>query len=146
MDFIKEWTFAVCVTLVASVLISLLLPSGTMGKYSKMIVSVFIFVSLLLPLTKGEISFALPDMDIEEYQQEQDNTYSKLIASEAEKLLSDEGYTGITVSCDAEINDNEEIEVRKIKAYIPDEYTKEEVKSFLYDNLGMAAEVYYIGE
>lgn len=146
MDFIKEWTFAVCVTLVASVLISLLLPSGTMGKYSKMIVSVFIFVSLLLPLTKGEISFALPDMDIEEYQQEQDSTYSKLIASEAEKLLSDEGYTGITVSCDAEINDNEEIEVRKIKAYIPDEYTKEEVKSFLYDNLGMAAEVYYIGE
>ena len=148
MEFVKEWTFTVCITLIVSVLISLLLPSGTIGKYSKIIISLFIFLSLLLPITKSDITFAFPDMDSQSIYENQEEAYSELIEAQIKEKLSSAGYTGINISCEISVNsdENSEIEIKKLQAYIPDEYSKEEISKFIYDNLGMNVQVYYIGE
>lgn len=148
MEFVKEWTFSVCITLIVSVLISLLLPSGTMGKYSKIIISLFIFLSLLLPVSKSELTFALPDTDNFITQENQEETYSDLIEAQIKEKLTSAGFSGVNIDCKISIkNDKEaEIEIKELKVYIPDEYSKEEIYSFINDNLGMIAEVYYIGE
>lgn len=148
MEFVKEWTFTVCVTLIVSVLISLLLPSGTMGKYGKIIISLFIFLSLLLPITKSDITFAFPDMDSASIHENQEEAYSELLETQIKEKLSSAGFNGINISCEISVNsdNNSEIEIKKLQAYIPDEYSKEEISKFIYDNLGMNAQVYYIGE
>ncbi|MGN1420084.1 MAG: hypothetical protein ACI4XC_01040 [Eubacterium sp.] len=148
MDFIKEWTFSVCIALIVSVLISLLLPSGTMGKYSKIVISLFIFLSLLLPVTKSDITFSLPDTDSLEIYEKQEEAYSQLIEAQIKEKLNSAGFSGLIIECETAVksNDNDEIEIKKLQVYIPDEYSKDEIYNFIYDNLGMISEVYYIGE
>lgn len=148
MEFIKEWTFSVCITLIISVFISLLLPAGTMGKYSKIVVSMFIFLSLILPITKSNITFALPETDFIESVDSQEESYSRLIEAKIKENLNSAGYTGVNVYCEVSIkgDDDLEIDVKNLTVYIPDEYDKEEILQFIYDSLGMTAEVYFIGE
>lgn len=147
MEFIKEWTFSLCVTLIASVIITLLIPSGSVGKYGKMIVSLFIFLSLLLPLKGGgDISFDFDGIDMEALAEDQNDTYSSLIAAQTKKLLNENGYSGINIECTSYLNQDNEIEITDFSVYIPDDYSIDEIKDFIYSNLGIAAEVYYIGE
>lgn len=145
MEFIKIWTYSICITLIASVLISLLLPAGTMGRYSKLIISLFIFLSFLLPFANADLSFALPDIEEEEFVNENENTYSQLIETEMNSKLNNAGYTGITVNCDVQVKE-EEIEIKRLVLYIPDEYGKKEIFDYVYANFGMIAEVYAVGE
>ncbi|MGN1329705.1 MAG: hypothetical protein ACI4V4_08425 [Eubacterium sp.] len=147
MEFIKEWTYSVCITLIVSVLVSLLLPSGTMGKYSKIIIALFIFLSLFAPISKSDISFALPIMDEMVIYEKQEETYSALIESQIKEKLNNAGYSGVNVSCEISLNNDEsEIEIKELQIYIPDEYSKEDIYEFTYNNLGIISEVYYIGE
>ncbi len=145
MDFVKEWTFGICITLIVCVVISLLLPSGVTGKYGRAILSLFIFVSFLIPFTDGDISFAFPDMQISDVEEQQEDTYSSLISAKVKSSLENAGYDGVNVDCSVTLVD-EEITINSLTVSIPDEYSKDEVKSLIYDSLGLAAEVYYIGE
>lgn len=145
MEFIKEWTFSICITLVASVLISLLMPSGTTGKYGKLIISLFIFLSILTPFSKADLSLALDEFNEQSYSQSCEESYSKLIETKIKENLSSAGYSGITVSCDAVMNNNE-IEIKSLAVYIPDDYDKEEVRNYIYENMGLNTEVYSVGE
>lgn len=146
MEFIKEWTFTVCITLIVCVMVSLLLPSGTVGKYGKIIVSLFIFVSLITPLTKNDISLALPKTDEQEIAAQENDAYANLVSAELENQLSSAGYTGVTVFCMADINEENEIEISELNVSVPDEYSCDEIRDYIYDNLGMSAEVYSVGE
>ncbi|MDD6727711.1 MAG: hypothetical protein PUE08_00610 [Eubacteriales bacterium] len=145
MEFIKEWTFSICITLVASVLISLLMPSGTTGKYGKLIISLFIFLSILTPFSKADLYLALDEFNEQSYSQSCEESYSKLIETKIKENLSSAGYSGITVSCDAVMNNNE-IEIKSLAVYIPDDYDKEEVRNYIYENMGLNTEVYSVGE
>ncbi|MCD7796632.1 MAG: stage III sporulation protein AF [Clostridiales bacterium] len=145
MNFVKEWIFGTYITLIVCVVISLLLPSGVIGKYGRVILSLFIFVSFLIPFTDGDISFAFPDMQISDVEEQEEDTYSSLISAKVKSSLENAGYDGVNVDCSVTLVD-EEITINSLTVSIPDEYSKDEVKSLIYDSLGLAAEVYYIGE
>ena len=50
-------------------------------------------------------------------------------------------------SCIVKMNvDDDLIDIELVSIAISDDYSKEEVKNYLYNELGLVAEVYYIGE
>ena len=63
MKFINEWTYTVCITLIFSVMFSLLLPKGSQGKVGKIVITVFIMISFILPFKANGFNF-----DIDEYE------------------------------------------------------------------------------
>ena len=94
MKFINEWTYTVCITLIFSVMFSLLLPKGSQGKVGKIVITVFIMISFILPFKANGFNF-----DIDEYESisnveidSKEETYSNLIKSNIEKTLADADY------------------------------------------------------
>ncbi|MCM1285650.1 MAG: stage III sporulation protein AF [Acetobacter sp.] len=148
MDFIKQWTLNVCMTLITAVIFSVLSPKGNMGKYFKIIISLFITLSFILPFTNQKIDFdfSLSGIYSELKEQEQYNdTYSSLIENKVKSFLKENDYNSCIVECDVNYS-NEEITIEEIIIKIPDEYNDAEVKSLVYEKLGFSAKVNYIGE
>lgn len=145
MDFIKEWTFSICLTLIVSVIFSMLSPKGSMGKYFKIILSVFIFISFVYPLKNGDININLPEFDTSYLEDENERAYVDLITQSIENTLVDGGYELCSVQSSIDMNSNEII-INKVLIQIPDSYNDADVKSYVYDSLGIVAEVHYVGE
>ena len=142
MKFINEWTYTVCITLIFSVMFSLLLPKGSQGKVGKIVITVFIMISFILPFKANGFNF-----DIDEYESisnveidSKEETYSDLIKSNIEKTLADADYK-VTVKLK-----DDELYIQSADIYILDDYDSKEVKDFLFEKLGINAKVYYIGE
>ena len=54
MDVVKQWTLNICMTLMGAVILSLISPRGSMGRFYKTVLSLFIIAGFLLPITGGE--------------------------------------------------------------------------------------------
>lgn len=145
MEFIKEWTYTVCITLVISVIFSLLTPKGNMGRFFKIILAIFIFLSFIYPLKSSEIDISFPEFNIEDAESSQTETYENTVAAQVMQTLEDGGYKSCTVDCDIDFKDNE-IYINRVAVSIPGGYDVNEIKSYLFDSLGINAEVYYLGE
>lgn len=145
MDFIKEWTYTICITLIVSVIFSVLSPKGNIGKFYKIILSMFIFFSFIIPFANENINISLPEMDNVISEQMQEDSYSAIIKNNVLTSLENGGYSGCVIDAGIRLNDSE-ISINRLKVYIPDSYDKDIVSNYLYDNLGIVAEVYYIGE
>ena len=144
MDFINEWTYSVCITLVVSIIFSLLLPEGTFAKFSKMIMAVFISLSFILPLKNADISQVFPDFDIE-IEEKSENTYERLIEASIKNVLIEGGYSGCITDCTVSEVD-EEICIDQAEIYAPQEFDCDEIKDYIFEKAGICAEVYHIGE
>lgn len=146
MDYIKSWTFCICITLVVSVIFSILKPNGTMGKFYKVIISAFIFISFLYPLTDFDADDFRIDFNFEsEYENLIENSAKAEVESSVGSVLRDNGIYNSSVS--AEVRQNgEEIVINSLKISVTDDYSAEEVKDVLFEKLGVVAEVKQIGE
>ena len=145
MEFIKEWTYTVYITLVISVIFSLLTPKGNMGRFFKIILAIFIFLSFIYPLKSSEIDISFPEFNIEDAESSQTETYENTVATQVVQTLEEGGYKSCTVDCDIDFKDNESY-INRVAVSIPGSYDVNEIKSYLFDNLGINAEVYYLGE
>lgn len=145
MEVLKNWTFNICITLLVSTIISVLLPTGSIGKYAKIIVSLFILLSVLTPIAGENFKIDFPVYEYSESIDENNQVYSALIETKISESLISSGYSGINISCEINTN-NGEITVEKIIAVIPDKYSKNEIKEYIFNELGFVAEVYYVGE
>ncbi|MGN0534055.1 MAG: hypothetical protein ACI4IK_06820 [Eubacterium sp.] len=148
MDFIKQWTLNICLTLIIAVIFSMLSPKGNMGKYFKIVIALFITVSFIYPIAESNIDLSSEFSSLYGFAQEQENyedTYKKLIENQIKALLEENGYESCLVSSRLKI-DNEEIMVEEISISVPDSYNTEEIKNLIYEKLGFAVQVKYIGE
>lgn len=146
MDYIKSWTFCVCITLIVSVIFSILSPKGTMGRFYKVIISVFIFISFLYPLT----NFSFDEFKIDfNFNTEYENLVESAAKQEIEysvgKILTDNEIYNSSISAEVE-QSGDEVVINRILVSVTDEYNVEEVKALLFENLGVVAEVKRIGE
>lgn len=146
MDYIKSWTFCICITLVVSVVFSILSPKGTMGRFYKVIISVFIFISFLYPLT----DFSFDDFKIDfnfntEYENLVESSAKQEIEYSVGKVLTDNEIYNSSISAEVEQN-GDEIMINRILVSVTDDYNVEDVKALLLKNLGVVAEVKRIGE
>lgn len=145
MDFLKEWTYTICITLIISVVFSLLTPKGNMGRFFKIILAAFIFLSFIYPLKSSDIDFVFPEFNAEGIDTAQRETYENSIAAQVNQTLEAGGYNSCIINDNIKLKDNE-IYITNLTISIPSNYNKEEVKKYIFDCLGINAEVYFIGE
>ena len=143
MDYIKSWTFCICITLIVSVVFSILSPKG---KFYKVIISVFIFISFLYPLTDFDFDGFKIDFNFNtEYENLVESSAKQEIQYSVEKVLTDNKIYNSSISAEVEQN-GDEILINRILVSVTDDYNVEEVKALLLENLGVVAEVKRIGE
>ena len=145
MDFVKQWTLTVSTTLIISIIFSLLTPKGNMGRFYKIILSVFIFISFVYPLTENIFSISLPEFDDTIIVDEQQKSYENIVENTIKNKLNSAGYKNSSVSADISYEDNL-ITVNSLKVLIQDNYDINEVKSYIKKEMGYNPEVYYLGE
>ena len=145
MDFVKQWTLTVSTTLIISIIFSLLTPKGNMGRFYKIILSVFIFISFVYPLTENNFIISLPEFDDTIIVDEQQKSYENIVENTIKNKLNSAGYKNSSVSADISYEDNL-ITVNSLKVLIQDNYDINEVKSYIKKEMGYNPEVYYLGE
>lgn len=129
-----------------SVVFSVLTPKGSMGRFYKIIISMFIFISFLFPLTEFDISDFKFDFDFgSEYSDVLENAAQKQLESSVGSALSENGFKNCDVSARVK-EDNGEITVESLLISVPDGYSTKEVKDLLFNKLGVVAEVKRIGD
>ena len=146
MDFIKNWTFCICVTLIISVIFIVFTPKGSMGKFYKIVISIFIFISFLYPLTEFEFNHFNKKFNFDkEYSTVVENSVDIEIKNSIKNTLKENDINVSDIILDV-TSKNGEITINKLVVSIVDKYSKEEVKNILFDKLGLVADVKYIGE
>lgn len=146
MDYIKSWTFCICITLVVSVIFSILSPKGTMGKFYKVIISVFIFISFLYPLTDFDFDDFKIDFNFTtEYENLVEESAKQEIETIINQLLTENEIMNSSISADVEQSGSEVI-INRILVSVTDDYNTEDVKNLILKNTGVVAEVKRIGE
>ena len=146
MDYIKSWTFCICITLIISVILSILAPKGTMGKFYKVIISTFIFLSFLYPLSDFNIAEFKLDFDFDNvYENVVEGAAKSQVESAVETVLVENDIQNSIVTASV-YQSGDELVISSVKISVPDGYSVEEVKDIVFKELGVVAEVKRIGE
>lgn len=141
MDFIKSWTISVCLTLILSAVFSLISPKGAMGRFYKVIISVFIFVSLLYPFADFDFEEFNSDFDIEsEFESTEENLAQMQVENIIKSVLTENQIENAGVECTV-FQESDEIRVENVTIILPDEYEPERVKQIIMEKTGVAANV-----
>lgn len=147
MDFLKQWTICICLTLVVAVILSLLSPSSSMGRFYKMLISIFVFLSFIYPF--ADFDFSSLDFDLStsevEYENSLNDSSQIMIKNSILNILKSNNVIGAAVDIDSSLIDNE-IYINQILVTVPDEYDTQIVKNIIFDNLSLNAEVVHIGQ
>lgn len=147
MEFLKQWTMCVCITLVISVIFSLFTPKGRMSGFYKIILSLFIFISFLYPLQSFNIIDFKTDEIFSDYEYEsaEQTAYEAMINNQIKSVLNENNVIGASVSSEVKIQ-NDEASVNYVQVAIPDEYDSQEIEDLIFDTIGINAKVIYIGQ
>lgn len=145
MEFIKEWTLNISITLIVSTALSLIAPKNGTGKLFKITLSVFILISFLQPFVNNNVNISFPEFENAYIDEEKAVTYEEVTNAQVKSTLVQGGFDQCTVDCKLSIY-GDEIYINKLMISIPDIYNKKEVENYIYDNMGLLAEVYYVGE
>ncbi|MFR6511803.1 MAG: hypothetical protein ACLUP7_06890, partial [Eubacterium sp.] len=71
--------------------------------------------------------------------------YENMVENNVKNTLNQSNIDGANVKCEINANSNE-ISIKSVKVYLPDEYDKDEAAQIIFDNLGIKATVVNIGE
>lgn len=147
MEFLNNWTYTVCITLIASVIFSLLLPKGGHGKVGKIVITVFIIISFVTPFVGGQFNLDFGDFFVNDKSEQtiKENSYENIIKTNIENLLTQGSFENSKAEVKVDLKDDE-IYIKSADVYIQDEYDKDKVKDYVFEKLGINAKVYYIGE
>ena len=135
MDFVRQWTVFVCITVLICVVLSFLTPNGNMGRFYRMIISVFIFLSFIYPFTQADISFK--PVQIKEYNT--NSIYDDYVTLYTAYYRTHTGAIGRF----SWVND---IVLEDVVVAVSDEYDVKDVDALIFDNLGIRARVVHIGQ
>lgn len=141
MDFIKSWTVSVCLTLIISAVFSIISPKGSMGRFYKIIISVFIFVSILYPFADFDFSEFKSDFDFEgEFEETGENLAQMQVENIIKSVLTENGVTGAEVEC-VVIQSGDEISIENVTVHVPESYKKNDIEQLILNETGVAAQV-----
>ncbi len=155
MNAIREWALAVTAASLASGIVYLLVPSGNMEKSVKVVVSLFVVLSLAAPLvgTKIDIDNLLPEekydestiYPIEKTMEEQAiELITSQLKTEAESRLRQLGIKNMSIRIETDISSEKDISITMYLT-IPDEYSylDNEARSLLEKEFGVKAVIKY---
>lgn len=146
MNLLKDWTICICVTLIIATIFSLVTPDGRIGKFYKVLISLFVFLSFIYPLKDSSINY-----NIQNYYPTIKSSYnndcviSNLIEAEIKNKLADNNVNNSSVTVVATQIDND-IEIKSVSVAITDEYEVNKVKELIFKEIGINAEVHKLGD
>lgn len=154
MEFFKQWALNVCVCSVVGTIISMLSPKGRMDKIIKLMLSVFIFMSVLTPIFNADkfendfdISYETVAQDdlIEKSNEMTAKAGQKAIEEKIQSSLEENGFA----DCDVEAvlkKDNSSITVEKVYVYTKDMSKEKAISDFIKTQFDFTAEVKSVGQ
>ena len=142
MDFVKSWVIGVCLTLVVCAVFSLVAPHGSMGRFAKVIISVFIFISLIYPFADFDFSqLSAEGMDIEaQFEDTQLELSSSQVENIVGNVLLSHGVSGAEVECRAS-QTAEGISIDSVKVLLTDSTSPDDARRWILGETGVAAQV-----
>lgn len=145
MDYIKQWTFYVCISVIVSVILSFISPKGNMGNFVKIIISIFVFTSFIIPLKNFSIdNIKVPNISTNYTNSNQ--IAGEMINNQIKNVLDENNIIGADVDCNLYIDEDNQINVNSIQVAVGDEYNLEKVEKIIYDNLQLNVSVIHIGQ
>ena len=139
IEILSSWAKGLGLTIVIVSIFEMLLPNNNSKKYIKMVLGIYVIFNIISPLVKNKEVFNLDNLNLEDYQTVQttvvDQTsmdarikelYKQELEKDITKKLKEKGYEVINVKVDADISNEEENKIKKIKLNIKKE--QEEVK------------------
>lgn len=143
MEFLKQWTVCVCITLVVSVIFSLFTPSGRMKSFYKILISLFVFVSFLYPFS--DFKGFEKELDFDSYKissnQKYFGAYELMLESEIKSRLSENGVDCLDVECSVVSVTDGEIEVKEVTVFVKSESDIKRAEDVVFESFGIKARV-----
>ena len=148
MEFLKQWCFCVCISLIIAVIFSVFTPRGRMKSFYKILLSLFVFISFIYPIKDFNINaYEIGDVKLKYEESEEAKVYENAVNKQVKDFLESEGIKGAAVSSEIDVNfENNEAEIKSVRIAIGSVYDKNEVKKKVFEKLGINAEVVGIGE
>ena len=144
MDVVKQWTMNICLTLIGAVILSLVSPRGSMGRFYKTVLSLFIIAGFLLPITGGEkADFSAYFSDVTAQAADANSVYE--IESRVKQALTAAGYKDCSVQASVRIKE-QEIYIQKLVVSVPGDMDRQAVAALLKAQLGLQPVVKGLGE
>lgn len=145
MGFVKQWTLCVCVTLIISVIFSLLSPNGSLNRFYKIIISMFVFLSFLYPFSQ----FHFGDLKIDsnanyKMSVQTDTAYESMMEATIKEYLQQQNITA-TVDCKMSM-ENDVIDIQSIQIAVDDTCDTAEIESMIFEEFGLNTKVIHIGD
>ena len=137
MDVVKQWTLNICLTLIGAVILSLVSPRGSMGRFYKTVLSLFII---------GEkADFSAYFSDVTAQAADANSVYESQIESRVKQTLTAAGYKDCSVQASVRIKD-QEIYIQKLVVSVPGDMDRQAVAALLKAQLGLQPVVKGLGE
>lgn len=149
MEFIKEWTFSICLSLMVAVVLSIFTPKGSLKRFYKILLSFFIVVSFLYPLK--DFDFDIVDFNtlnssiLTKIEDTRETSMTNSINTQVKSVLESKGIKDVSVNSDIGMM-NDEITINSVQVAVHDEYDLEAVEEVIFDEIGIKAKVIYIGQ
>ena len=143
MDVVKQWTLNICLTLIGAVILSLVSPRGSMGRFYKTVLSLFIIAGFLLPITGGEKAAYFSDVTAQ--AADANSVYESQIESRVKQTLTAAGYKDCSVQASVRIKE-QEIYIQKLVVSVPGDMDRQAVAALLKAQLGLQPVVKGLGE
>ncbi len=146
MDTVKQWTLNICLTLIGAVILSLVSPGGSMGRFYKTVLSLFIIAGFLLPITGGnKVDFSAYLSDVTARSADANSVYESQIESRVKQTLIAAGYKNCSVQATVQIKE-QEIYIKNLVISVPDTADRTAVAALVKKQLGLQPVVKGLGE
>lgn len=161
MDFLKTWAIGVCACALVATVFSMVSPKGSMNRMMKLMISVFIFTSVVTPfLSIQDFSLSsLFDFDMESVDgsmgdvQENINrmmldSTEREVEATVQQTLEDNGYYSCEVDCTAQLDEDYYIQITQVDITVPYELTEEApaIQSLIESQLELNTTVFTLGD
>ena len=149
IEILSSWAKSLGLTIVIVSIFEMLLPNNNSKKYIRMVLGIYVIFNIIFPLVKNKEVFSLDNLNLDEYQTTEstvvDQTsmdarikelYEQELEKDITKKLKEKGYEVTNVKVDAEISNEEESKINKIKLNIKkgQEEVKEETEKNSTEN------------
>lgn len=117
-----------------------------MAGFYKMVITLFIFISIVYPLKDFNNDFSKLETSIsdEDFESGREKSIEAMINNQIISILKNKKIKTISVLSNVIIVDDS-ISVNSVSIAVSDEYDLDEVKEIVFDELGINAEVHHIG-
>lgn len=146
-----HWVIYICISIICGAIFHMLVPGGSMEKIMKLVLNVFLIISLVIPLIKNfnhnDISNCLykiyNNTDIKTcYSESLKKTDEEKLKSALKIVLLKSGYKFLDISIDIS-KDNSKVKNVRLKIASDKNYDVNQIKQIVKKETGLDPEIIY---